>query len=247
MIDKVFALTSALNAGGTLEHVFSRIPPEAKRRITRHLVVNDGSIDDTEEALDRLRLQYPDMVTLRHPASRGYGATQKTLLACALRLGAQAAAVFQADVRFLPETIPGLLEPLDGGRADLVLGSRALNGGLSKSKVPFRRRLGDRFLTRMECQAFGLKLKDFHSGYLALSRDAILSIPFQQLSDGSAFGLEIILMARLKGLRITEVPIPYCISGEMDRRRSVIAFSVIWAHLRGAYRSLGTDHTRQLK
>ncbi len=252
MIDRVFALTPALNAGGTLEQVFARIPPEARRRITRFIVVNDGSIDDTEEALGRLRQHYPDIVTLRHPGNRGYGASLKTLMACALRLGAEAAAVLQSDARFLPETIPGLLAPLDLGRADIVVGTRVLNGRRGESAVPLRRLIADRVLTRLESSAFGVELADFHSGYMALSRDAMLSIPFQQLSDGFTFDVEKIVVARLKGLRIEQVPIPLSASGPSDRKKSSVAFSVIWAHLRGRYGPLAgpvtaRDGTRQLK
>ena len=77
MVENAFVLMPAYNAGATIEKVFARIPPEAKQRIRRYVVANDGSTDDTEAALARLRAQIPSLVTLTHAVNRGYGAAEK--------------------------------------------------------------------------------------------------------------------------------------------------------------------------
>jgi glycosyltransferase involved in cell wall biosynthesis len=43
MVENVFVLMPAYNAGATIEKVFARIPSEAKQRIRQYVVVNDGS------------------------------------------------------------------------------------------------------------------------------------------------------------------------------------------------------------
>ena len=54
MVDKIFIIMPAYNAGKTIERVFARIPDPVKKRVRRYVVVNDGSSDDTDAALDRL-------------------------------------------------------------------------------------------------------------------------------------------------------------------------------------------------
>ena len=80
MVDPVFVLMPAYNAGATVENVFTRIPVEARKRIRRYVAVNDGSTDDTAVALARVQHQFPNVTVLHHDTNRGYGETEKTLL-----------------------------------------------------------------------------------------------------------------------------------------------------------------------
>src|SRR5919202_1051037 len=129
MVRRVFVVVPAYNAGLTIERVFARVPEEARRRITRYVVVNDGSTDDTELAIARLRAEYPSLVALRHEQNRGYGAAMKTLLRYAVDEGADVAVGLHADGQYSPEKIPDLLKPFDEDRADIVMGSRMAGGG----------------------------------------------------------------------------------------------------------------------
>ena len=43
MVENVFVLLPAYNAGATIESVFARIPEDVKARIRRYVAVNDGS------------------------------------------------------------------------------------------------------------------------------------------------------------------------------------------------------------
>src|SRR5437588_4097561 len=72
MVDKVFVLMPAYNAGATIERVFERIPSEARQRIQRYVAVNDGSKDDTAEALARLQREFANLIVLTHETNRGY-------------------------------------------------------------------------------------------------------------------------------------------------------------------------------
>lgn len=71
MVENIFLIMPAFNAGATIEKVFSRIPEEAKQRIQRYVVVNDGSTDNTDEAIKRLSNIYPNIIYLRHQNNRG--------------------------------------------------------------------------------------------------------------------------------------------------------------------------------
>jgi glycosyltransferase involved in cell wall biosynthesis len=64
MKEKIFIIMPAYNAGATIEKVFARIPKKAGRRIERYVVLNDGSTDDTGQALDRLFAKFSNLVIL---------------------------------------------------------------------------------------------------------------------------------------------------------------------------------------
>jgi glycosyltransferase involved in cell wall biosynthesis len=242
MVENVFVLIPAYNAGATIEGVFARIPPEAQRRIRRYVVVNDGSKDDTAAALERLRKSLPGLVVLTHATNRGYGEAEKTLLGYALGEGAEAGILLHSDGQYSPEKIPELLEPLDHDTADLVQGSRMLGGGALRGHMPFYKFVANKALTAVENWAFGMKLAEYHSGYMLYSRKTLEAIPFQKLSGSFDFDLEMMVLARVKGLRIAEVPIPTIYAGEKSHlnpvRYGLDVLKVVRDYRRGKYHAL---------
>lgn len=247
MVENVFVLMPAYNAGATIENVFARIPSRVKDRIRRYVVVNDGSTDDTEAALARLERQYSNLAILRHPGNRGYGAAEKTLLSHALKEKADVGIVLHSDGQYSPEKIPELLIPFDQDTADIVQGSRMLGGGALKGGMPFYKFISNKCLTFLENRAFGMKLAEYHSGYMLYSRRAMESVPFEKLSDSFDFDLEMIVMARVKGLRIAEVAIPTIYAGEVSHVRPVQyglrVLSIVHAYKRGKYASLASGQS----
>ena len=239
MVDKVFVVMPAYNAGATLERVFARIPDEARRRIARYVVVNDGSTDDTEAALARLRAAYPTLVALRHHRNQGYGVAMKSLLSYARDEGAGATVVLHADGQYSPEKIPDMLRPFDADQADIVQGSRMAGGGALRGGMPLYKFVANKALTAIENWAFRMKLAEYHSGYMAYNRRALREIPFETLASSFHFDLEMIVMAKVRGLRIMEIAIPTIYADEVSHLRPIKygfdVLSVVWAYKRGKY------------
>ncbi len=235
-------MVPAYNAGATVEKVFERIPAEAKTRIRRYVAVNDGSRDDTAEALSRLQQRYPNLTVLTHPTNRGYGETEKTLIRFGLANGVDVAILLHSDGQYSPEKIPDVLRPFDDGEADIVQGSRMLDGGALRGGMPFYKFVANKTLTAIENWAFGMKLAEYHSGYMIYSRKALEAIPFEKLSNSFDFDLEMLVLARVKGLRIVEVAIPTIYAGEKSHLNPVKygldVLSVVRAYRRGKYHSL---------
>jgi glycosyltransferase involved in cell wall biosynthesis len=243
MVHDVFVLMPAYNADATIEQVFARIPAGAKQRITRYVVVNDGSSDDTPAALARLQARYANLTVLTHARNRGYGVAEKTLLSYALQERADVGIILHADGQYSPECIPDLLRPFDEDAADLVQGSRMLGGGALKGGMPLYKFIANKSLTAIENAAFGMKLAEYHSGYMLYSRRTLESIPFLKLSDSFDFDLEMIVMAHVKGLRIGEIAIPTVYAGEVSHLRPIRyglkVLSVVWSYRRQKYARLG--------
>ena len=239
MVESVFVLMPAYNAGATIEKVFARIPSDARRRISRYVVVNDGSTDDTREALARLQSEFSNLVVLTHPTNKGYGGAEKTLLAYALREGAEVGIVLHSDGQYSPEKIVDLLEPFDRDTADMVQGSRVLGGGALRGGMPFYKFIANKALTSVENWALGMKLAEYHSGYMLYRRKALEMIRFEKLSNSFQFDLEMIVMARVKGLRVAEIPIPTIYADEKSHLRPIQyglnVLSVVWDYKRGKY------------
>lgn len=244
-VENIFVVMPAYNAGKTIERVFSRIPAQAKERIKRYIVVNDGSTDDTEGALARLRANYPDLITLKHDVNRGYGAAEKTLLNYALSEDVDIAILLHSDGQYSPEKIPDLLIPFEQNQADLVQGSRILGKSTLKGGMPVYKFIANKCLTAIENTAFRMHMAEFHSGYMVYSRKALTEIPFNKLSDSFHFDLEMLVMAKIKRLRITEVPIPTIYADEVSHLKPVKygfdVLSVVWGYLTGKYHLLNDN------
>jgi glycosyltransferase involved in cell wall biosynthesis len=242
MVENVFVLMPAYNAGGTIEKVFARIPSEARQRIRRYVVVNDGSTDDTAAALARLQNEFSNLVVLTHSPNKGYGEAEKTLLRYALREGADVGIVLHSDGQYSPEKIIDLLDPFDRDMADLVQGSRVLGGGALRGGMPLYKLIANKTLTAIENLAFGLKLAEYHSGYMLYTRRALEIIPFEKLSGSFDFDLEMIVLAHVRGLRIAEIPIPTIYAGEKSHLHPIQygldVLSVVWDYRRGKYHAI---------
>lgn len=239
---EIFVVMPAYNAGSTIEGVFSRIPEKVDQIINRYIVVNDGSTDNTSEALNRLRLKVSNLVVLEHKSNRGYGAAEKTLLNYAVKEDADIAILLHSDGQYSPEKIPDLLKPIEDGKASIVQGSRMLNGGALKGGMPLYKFIGNKFLTTIENYVFKMRMAEYHSGFMLYSKKCLNEIPFNKLSNSFDFDLEMILMAKVKGLDIVEVPIPTIYADEKSHlnpiKYGLDVLSIIKEYRNGKYHNL---------
>nr|WP_319540140.1 glycosyltransferase family 2 protein [uncultured Methanospirillum sp.] len=168
------------------------------QHVGRVVVVDDGSIDRTAEIA---WLSGADVV--RVEPNKGKANAVRAGIARAREIGCNAMVMLDADGQHNPSEIPDLLDPILSGEADLVIGSRCLNG--NSQEIPSYRRLGQITLdiaTNLECS---YKCTDSQSGYRALSKKAIERFDFP--SDGYNLESDMIEHYSRIGLKITEVPI----------------------------------------
>jgi glycosyltransferase involved in cell wall biosynthesis len=211
---KTCVIMPAYNAGKVVASVIERIP---EGLIDEIIVVDDASHDDTFEVLSAI----PNLTVLRHTENRGYGGAQITLHDAAIQRGADVVVLMHADGGHFPEELPLLLEPILVGRAQVVLGARihgvvekvqpllgsSLLGALFNGPMPATRLIGHLFLTGLQNYVFGTHYDAWHSGYRAMSRDAILQVFYHNFGAGYLFDTEFLLAAHMAGLKIKEVPV----------------------------------------
>ena len=108
--------------------------------------------------------------------------------------------------------------------------------------MPFYKFAANKLLTAIENWAFGMKLAEYHSGYMVYSRKALETIPFEKLSASFDFDLEMIVLAKVKGLRIAEIAIPTIYAGEKSHLNPIAygfdVLSVVRDYRRGKYSAM---------
>jgi len=211
---KLGIIIPAYNAASTLRAVHRRIPRALDAALAGIWIVNDGSRDGTAGVARALAAEDPRVTLLDLPLNRGYGGAMKEGLAAARAAAVDVAACIHADGQYAPEELPRLLTALAARSLDLLQGSRIAPGGALRGGMPLYKYLAGRLLTSLENRALGLRMTDYHSGYLLYGPGALAGIPFAPLSDSFDFDVEVIASARARGLAVGEEPIPTRYGGE---------------------------------
>ena len=190
----------------------------------RMLVVDDGSPDGTGQIADQLAAQHPGRVEVMHRTGpRGLGRSYVDGLLHAIQEGrADFICQMDADLSHNPEYLPELVKA--AATNDLVIGSRYLHG-VSVVNWPLHRIMLSSLANRYIRFVTNLSARDCTSGYRCWRRDGLARVPLDNvISDGYAFLVETLYLARAQGCRVSEVPIIF-----VERRQgsSKISSSVL--------------------
>ena len=209
---RIGIIVVAYNAASTLAKVLDRIPPEFIPRITKILICDNASEDQTYlvglgyKQVDGRKLP---LEVLRNPRNVGYGGNQKIGYEWAIEHELDIVVLLHADGQYAPEMLPEIVAPLDRGEADAVFGSRMMTpGGARKGGMPMYKVIGNKVLSTIENRLAGTNLSEWHSGYRAYSVAALRDVPFQRNTNEYDFDTEIIIQFHEAGKRILEIPIP---------------------------------------
>jgi glycosyltransferase involved in cell wall biosynthesis len=200
MDQTVIVVMPAYNAAKTLERTYNDLPKDVVHKV---ILVDDVSQDETVEIARQLGL---DVVV--HIQNKGYGGNQKTCYLRALEDGADVVVMLHPDYQYDSTLVPELIRPILDKEADMVLGSRFLQGGTLAGGMPVYKYISNRLLTTVENLVLGQHLSECHTGFRAYSRRMLETIPFLLNSDDFVFDTEVIAQAAAYGFRITEIGVP---------------------------------------
>ena len=180
------------------EKTIAEVVLKAGCHVGEVLVCDDGSKDMTQMIARKNGAH-----VVEHQKNMGYGATMQTLFIKARELGADVLVVFDGDGQHDPDEIPELVKPVLEGRADIVIGSRFING--ARMNVPLYRRMGILLITLLTKIFSGYAISDAQSGFRAFNRRALEELKISE--DGWGSSVEVFFRAHDVGLRIVEVPV----------------------------------------
>jgi dolichol-phosphate mannosyltransferase len=170
------------------------------------IVVDDDSPDGTGALADKIAEQAGGRISVIHrTGARGLGRSLVAGLQQALTSGADLIFQMDADFSHDPKYLPAMAAA--AGDADLVLGSRYLHG-VSVVNWPLHRIILSTFANRYIRAITGLEVTDCTTGFRCWRREALARLPLDGLiSDGYAFLIEQLHLARRIRCRVKEVPI----------------------------------------
>ncbi len=182
-------LQAAIDAGA--------LDPES----TEFIVVDDGSTDDTFGCARTLFAPYPHVRVIRLPENKGKGAAVRAGVAAAT---AGLVVFADADMAIDPVQLPQFLAAL--GHNDLAIGSRAASGA-TVDRPSLRRSLMNRTFNGFVNAVTHVGLNDTQCGFKAFRGPAARLLFHCSSTEGWAFDVESLGLARRLGLTIAEVPV----------------------------------------
>src|SRR3954468_14241622 len=165
------------------------------------IFVDDNSPDLTWDVVRGLARQDSRVRCIRRIGRRGLsGPCIEGILASS----APCAAVIDADLQHDETQLPKMLALLQGGEADLVVGSRYVEGGSADSFD--KQRAGFSMLaTQVSKKLLRVEIADPMSGFFMIRRDRFEQLAPQLSTQGFKILLDIVATAR-GSLRIKEIP-----------------------------------------
>src|SRR4051812_17567898 len=165
------------------------------------IFVDDNSPDRTWDVVRGLARQDTRVRCIRRIGRRGLsGACIEGILASS----APCAAVIDADLQHDESQLPKMLQLLESGHADLLVGSRYIAGGSAESFN--KQRAGASALaTQVAKRVLRVEISDPMSGFFMMRRDRFEELAPQLSTQGFKILLDIVATGRGK-LRVKEIP-----------------------------------------
>ena len=198
MDNRVVVIIPAYNEEKSIGKVVADIP---KNLVNEVVVVNNNSKDNTAEVARAAG------ATVVHETRPGYGFACLKGIEYITNLNPKPTIVvfIDGDYSDHPEELPYLLLPIIEGRADMVIGSRALGQRESGSMMP-QQVFGNWLATRMMKFMYGIQYTDL-GPFRAIRFESLLQLNMQDTTYG--WTVEMQLKAAKLKMKVVEVPVSY--------------------------------------
>lgn len=202
---KIVILIPCLNEEKGISLVLKSVPHKKLKKLgylAEVVVIDNGSTDKTVEVAKKHKAK----VLTEKKKGKGY-ALRKGFKS----LGTKTAfvAMIDGDNTYKLAELPRLIEPVDSGFSNVVIGSR-LQGNLKKGSFNLMNKLGDEFTTGIVRTFYrNANITDALSGFVAWDYKSVKKLSPHLVSGG--FGIEMEMIAKMDklGIRMHSVPITY--------------------------------------
>lgn len=193
---KILALVPAFNEEGSIFDVVTSI--KACQPGVDVLVINDGSRDGTSREAKRAGAHVIDL-----PNNLGIGGAVQTGYIYAINNDYDIAIQIDGDGQHDPGDLGRLIEEVEKGEADMVIGSRFVSK--TDYKPSFSRKMGINFFAKIVSLLVKSPIRDTTSGYRAVNKRMIELFANYYPTDYPE--VETIVYASRKGMKIKELPV----------------------------------------
>lgn len=195
------------------------------------LVVDDASPDGTGRIADRMAESEPRLHVLHRKGKEGLGRAYLAGFRYGLDQGFDILFEMDADFSHPPDALPVLIERFE--EADVVIGSRYVNGRVTVSNWPMSRLLISYFGSRYARGITGMPVRDGTGGFNGWTREVLETVGLDRVqSNGYAFQIELKFRAFRAGFRLVESPILFTErdTGESKMSKKIVREAVwrVW-------------------
>ena len=201
-MEKLSIIIPVYNEVKTLNEILGQVQAVKIKLEKEIILVDDFSTDGTRDILKQIEdLNDPSMQVFYHSVNCGKGA--------ALRTGFQNATgdliiIQDADLEYDPQDYPKLIQPIIEDQADVVYGSRFIDGMQKGLRISY---IANRFLTFLSNLLTGLWISDMETCYKVIKTSILKEIHL----TSDRFGIEPEITAKIakRKCRLVEIPINY--------------------------------------
>jgi glycosyltransferase involved in cell wall biosynthesis len=207
---RLSVIIPAYNESLLIEKTLSELSEMTTQLVSRIIVVNDGSRDDTGNILERLSRTMPCLEVVEHPTNQGFGTSILTGLG----------RVTSSHVAWLPAD--GAIDPLALESVHLVDESSPIIFGFRDSHLAGKRRFVSRGVSEAIRLLFNVDLKNY-SGFFVGKSDSLRLLNLQPQSIFLTWQVAIKAYGNIGSLRKSEV----VVRSERNMARASRTFSML--------------------
>lgn len=198
-------LIPVCNEAHSVRAVLERIIAVKEELVLELIVVDDGSTDQSAAVVKAFAKEHPEVLIrlIERPVTLGKSNAVRTAIEHA---DSDFCLIQDGGLDYDPADYWKVLKPLLDGKADVVLGSRLLNGS-QRRPFGFWHAVANRAIARLTGLAAGLDLSDVETGMKAFRTSLAQSIPLQ--SERFGIEAELVIQFAKRHARFLEVPVSY--------------------------------------
>lgn len=171
------------------------------------IIVENGSSDNTYALAQKLTATYPNLRVLHNEVAGKGKAVKRGMLEARGKYRIFCDADLSMPVTEIPRFIPPQLDD------DIVIASREVEGAIRYNEPEFRHFTGRIFNFLIRALTLP-KLHDTQCGFKSFRAEIAEDLFSRQSIEGWAFDVEILYIAKLRGYKVTELPIPWHYNAE---------------------------------